>query len=58
MIDICGICHKRPAEMSAVFDGGPIIGLCGTCYERGKDEEENVRYLNSEHGDDNEEDDE
>ena len=48
MSDICGICQKRPAEMSVVLDGGPIIGLCGTCYERGKDEEEAARQPDEE----------
>jgi len=41
-LDLCAICRRRPGEMTIVLDGR-VSGLCGTCYERGKDDEEAAR---------------
>jgi len=34
--DDCDLCHRRPSE-SSVSLGGRLVGLCGTCRERGEE---------------------
>lgn len=35
--DPCGICHRQPAESTVSLSTG-IVGVCGTCAERGQDD--------------------